>query len=111
MNPIDKKPSKPKFVFEEVDEVPFIAKGGLYDEYFAALEEFQRPKRGRKRKWVLWKKDSETRISLPMNWRDKFQMQTRQGYDKTGEKPLFNAYVRLKDEFTEENPEGGERGA
>ena len=113
MNPIDKKvPPKPKFVFEEVDDVPFVLKGGEYDEYFEALELHQRPKKGRKRKWVIWKKGSETRISMPMAWRKKFAMQTRTGYDKaTGETPLYNAYVRLKDEFTEDNPEGGDRSA
>lgn len=101
MNP--KPIDKPKFVFEEVDEVPFVMKGGQYDEYFEALMAHHLTKRGRKRKWVIWKKESTTRVSMPMNWREKFDMRTRTSYDKaTGETPLYTAFVRLKDEFTNE---------
>lgn len=108
MNPINKD-TKPKFEFKEVDEVPFIAKGGLYDEYFEALEAKQRKEIGDDRKWIIWKEDSPGRISLPMNWREKFDMKTRTSYDKTGEIPQYTAYVRLKDIYPKKK--GGDRNA
>lgn len=83
--------SKIKFV----DELPGVSKSSKYDEFFTELETMQKTQPYKKRRWAVFKENSETRVSMPINWRDKFEMSTRTIWEN--DKPFFNVYVKLKD--------------
>lgn len=79
-----------------VDDLPGVSKSSKYDEFFTELEALQKVQVYKKRKWAVFKERSETRVSMPINWRDKFEMSTRTIWEN--DKATFNVYVKLKDE-------------
>lgn len=86
---------KPKFKF--VDELPGISKSSRYDDWFTELEKLQKEQKPARRKWVEFKIGSKSRVSIPLAWRERFDMSTRTIWTEGQPEATYNVYVKLKD--------------